>query len=148
MELWLISVRLGTVFLLYFCAHAVTGEVDIQLTAELHPVLNSTSIHCGLIICQSLQQVLYVYHLLPSLLITIPDICLRSQNKPEFKFRPDSHFRAFHLCLRYLFLLLWKEIMWLRQLTKEFIGGLVTVLEGWSMTIMAGSMEAGMALEQ
>lgn len=76
-------------------------EVDIQSAVEFHPVLHSTNIHCVFTIQQSLQQVLYMYHLIPPLLITLPDICLRSQNKPEFKFRSDSHFRAFHLCLRY-----------------------------------------------
>ena len=79
------SVRLGTVSLLYLCAYAVTGEVDIQSAAEFHPVLHPTNIHCAFTIQQSLQQVLYVYHLIPPLLITLPDICLRSQNKPEFK---------------------------------------------------------------
>lgn len=100
-ELQLCSVRLGTVSLLYLCAYVVTDEVDIQSAVEFHPVLHSTNIHCVFTIQQSLQQVLYMYHLIPPLLITLPDICLRSQNKPEFKFRSDSYFRAFHLCLRY-----------------------------------------------
>lgn len=95
-ELQPCSVRLGTVSLLYLCAYAVTGEVDIQSAAEFHPVLHPINIHCAFTIHQSLQQVLYVYHLIPPLLTTLPDICLRSQNKPEFKFRSDSHFRAFH----------------------------------------------------
>lgn len=41
-ELQLCSVRLGTVFLLYLCVYAVTGEVDIQSAAEFHPVLHPT----------------------------------------------------------------------------------------------------------
>lgn len=95
-ELQPCSVRLGTVSLLYLCAYAVTGEVDIQSAAEFHPVLHPANIHCAFTIHQSLQQVPYVYHLIPPLLITLPDICLRSQNKPEFKFRSDSHLGAFH----------------------------------------------------
>lgn len=79
--------RLGTVPLLYFCAHAVTGEVDIQLASDFHSVPHSTNIHCLLTICQVLQQAFYVCHILPPWLITNPDICLRSQHKPEFKFR-------------------------------------------------------------
>lgn len=62
-ELQLCSVRLGSVSLLYPCAYAVTDEVDIQCAVEFHPVLHSTNIHCVFTIHQSLQQVLYVYHL-------------------------------------------------------------------------------------
>lgn len=122
-ELQLCYVRLVTVSLLCLCAYAVTAEVDIQSAVDptlffIPPAFTVFTIQ------QSPHQVLYVYHLIPPFLTTLPDICLRSQNKPEFKFRSDSYFRDFHLCLRYL------SIAVIRHHDTEFIGGLLTVLEG------------------